>query len=478
MNMSSVSDSRIPGFREINGLWRSLAEHSEAMNVVQTSAMKTIMLALVLLVVGSLVLAENPVTTNESLNGEWQLTTIVLGIKSSDRLVMIQSGHQIKGSTYHDGEKVEFTASVDGRTVRWEFKLGNVQHSYVGTVGNQGMSGTVTMAGTDVNLDGNWTAQRMPQNNPASRRNLDFNPTEFHRVLSAEVPPVMKIWPGDTVHTKSVDAGGQDEKSVYRVAGGNPLTRPFYVEGAMPGDTVAITIKRLQLNRDWAMSDSGLVERALTADYASENKQNWAATRWHLDADNQIGTLENAPASLKSFSVKLRPMLGCVAVAPGPGDAPLSTQDSGDIGGNMDFSGVAQGTTVYLHVQQPGALVYLGDAHALQGEGELNGDALETSMDIEFSTDVLREKNIGSPRAENSDYLMAIGLSGSLDDAFRKATSELARWLQSDYKLSASEAAIVLGSSVEYTVSEVADRNVGAVAKIRKRALAALTPAK
>jgi amidase len=144
----------------------------------------------------------------------------------------------------------------------------------------------------------------------------------------------------------------------------------------------------------------------------------------------------------------------------------------------MDFSGVAEGTTVYLRVHQPGALVYLGDAHALQGDGELNGNALETSMDIEFTTDVLREKYIGTPRAQNSDYLMAIGLSGSLDDAFRKATSELASWLQSDYKLNASEASVVLGTSIEYTISEVADRNAGVVARIRKSSFVLLDPAK
>jgi amidase len=197
-----------------------------------------------------------------------------------------------------------------------------------------------------------------------------------------------------------------------------------------------------------------------------------------LDAEKQIATLENASDRLKRFSVPLRPMLGCVGVAPGPGDAPVSTRDSGYLGGNMDFNGIAEATTVFLRVHQPGALLYLGDAHALQGDGELNGNALETSMDIEFSVDVQREKYIGTPRAENGDYLMAIGLSGSLDDAFRIATSELAEWLQTDYNLNASEAAVVLGTSVEYNISEVADRNVGIVAKIRKNALLALSHAK
>jgi amidase len=440
--------------------------------------MKTILLVAVLLSVRISVLAQPNNSKDQPLSGEWQLTTTMLGIKDASRFVISQSGNQFQGDIYNEDDHIPLSGTSDGHDISFKFKVGKQEHSYVGTVNAEGMSGTFTMVGKEGTLSGNWTAQRMPQNKPASPRNLEFTPIEFHRVLSADVPPVMRIWPGDTVHTTSVDAGGQDEKSAFRVAGGNPLTGPFYVEGAMPGDTVAITIKHLRLNRDWAMSDSGLTERALTTDFASANQQDWKSTRWHLDSEKMVGTLEDAPANLKSFSVKLHPMLGCVGVAPGPGAAPLSTQDSGYIGGNMDFSGVAEGTTVYLRVHQPGALVYLGDAHALQGDGELNGNALETSMDIEFTTDVLHEKYIGTPRAQNSDYLMAIGLSGSLDDAFRKATSELASWLQSDYKLNASEAAVVLGTSIEYTISEVADRNAGVVARIRKSSLVLLDPAK
>jgi acetamidase/formamidase len=142
----------------------------------------------------------------------------------------------------------------------------------------------------------------------------------------------------------------------------------------------------------------------------------------------------------------------------------------------MDFNQIAEGTTLYLGVSQPGALLYVGDGHALQGDGELNGNALETSMDIEFSVEVLQKKNIDTPRVENADYLMAMALSGSLDSAFSRATSELANWLQSDYKLSSSDVAAVLGSSIQYNISEVADRNVGVVAKISKKALATLKP--
>jgi len=128
-------------------------------------------------------------------------------------------------------------------------------------------------------------------------------------------------------------------------------------------------------------------------------------------------------------------------------------------------------------VNQPGALLYVGDGHALQGDGELNGNALETSMDIVFTVDVQREKNIGTPRAENAEFLMTIGLQGSLDEAFRGATSGLASWLREDYALSDSDVASVLGTSIQYNIAEVADRNVGVVAKIPKRTLGLLKPA-
>jgi len=383
--------------------------------------------------------ARSQAPTIESLAGEWQLTTVEMGIPYSERLLLTDSGADISGSV--GGDK-----SIKGKRergdVRLEFKRGSEDYAYVGKVTKMGMSGSYSVNGQ---IAGAWSAKREPSDKPGSPRMLDFIPTQFYRQLSADVAPALRIWPGDTIRTKSVDAGGEDEKSVKRVEGGNPLTGPFYVEGAMPGDVLAIVIKRLRVNRDWAGSDSGLVDRATTTDYASENKREWKNTRWHLDAEKQIAVLENGPEHLRNFSVPIRPMLGCVAVAPSPWDSPVDTRDSGDLGGNMDFNEIREGSTVFLPVRQPGALLYLGDAHAVQGDGELNGNALETSMDIEFSVDVQRGKNIASPRVEDSEYLMAVGLSGSLDDAFRVATSELASWLRTEYNLSREEAAIVRG---------------------------------
>jgi amidase len=417
--------------------------------------------------------ARSQITSIASVTGEWELTSVEMGIPWSQRMLLTDSGGNVEGTV--TGHRV-VKGTVKQGEVRLEFSKAGESKPYAvfnGKISDSGMSGTY---GDNGKVDGTWSAKRPPTDKPASPRTLDFKPTQFYRELSGNVAPVLHVWPGDTVRTKSVDAGGEDETSVQRIQGGNPLTGPFYVEGAMPGDVLAITIKKLRINRDWARSDSGLVDRAVTADYVSGAKRNWKSVRWRLDAEKQTASPEDGLDHLKNFSIAMHPMLGCVAVAPNPWDGPLNTRDSGDVGGNMDFNEIAEGSTVLLGVQQPGALLFLGDAHAVQGDGELNGNALETSMDIEFSVEVRRDKEIGTPRVENSEYLMAIGLSGSLDDAFRVATSELASWLQDDYHLTRDETAIVLGSSVEYNIAEVADRNVDVVAKIRKSSLASLSP--
>jgi amidase len=125
-------------------------------------------------------------------------------------------------------------------------------------------------------------------------------------------------------------------------------------------------------------------------------------------------------------------------------------------------------------VNVPGALLYFGDGHALQGDGELNGNALETSMDVEVTVDVLPAKRVPGPRVESATHLMAMGLDGSLDGAFKSATENMASWLVDSYQLTPSEVAEVLGTLAEYKVSEVADRNAGVVLKLNKDRLRGL----
>jgi acetamidase/formamidase len=273
-----------------------------------------------------------------------------------------------------------------------------------------------------------------------------------------------------------VDSGGVDDKGITRALFGNPQTGPFYVGTAVVGDTLAIRIKRLRLNRDYADSLDDIVGRARGTGLAARAGSLGKPVRWKLDLQRGTASPENATSRLKGFTVPLRPMLGGLAVAPGFGSAPVSTGDTGRFGGNMDFNEVIEGNTVYLPVQQPGALLYLGDAHAAQGDGETSQFALETSMDVEFSVDLLPRRSIATPRVESSTHIMALGQAGSLDDALRAATGGLTQWLEQDYGLTLSECGQVLGSSVQYVVANLAGRNVGVAAKLEKKRLAGLAP--
>jgi acetamidase/formamidase len=305
------------------------------------------------------------------------------------------------------------------------------------------------------------------------------HPTEFFRVVSTTPRPLAHLWSGDTVHTETVDAGGTDSSGKRRSPGGNPLSGPFYIENSLPSDVLVIHLLRVRTNRAWAVSGASIAFVAIDPGYVQGAKDSDdSSATWTIDAAAGVARLKTPSAKLKNYAVPLRPMLGSIAVAPGAiGRAEVrSTGAPGRFGGNMDYNRLGEGTTVYLQVAQPGAYFYLGDGHAAQGDGELTGDALETSMDVEFSVELIRGKNIGQPRAEDSAFLMASGIGGSLDQAFRTATTRLAQWLEQDYKLSRSEVALIMGTGVQYDIGEVVDGDVHVVARFPKRLLSGISP--
>jgi acetamidase/formamidase len=319
-----------------------------------------------------------------------------------------------------------------------------------------------------------WVARRVPPPSTEKPQTRTFEPTTFHRYFSGTLPPALHINPGDTVRTKTVDAGGRDASGTQRSNGGNPETGPFYVESAMPGDTLVIKFNRIRLNRDTAESGSRITSDVLGAGYIHDAKyDDKFDSGWKLDREGGTAMLAKPSEHLKNYRVKLQPMLGCVAVAP-PDKQTFRSGWLGSYGGNMDYNGLREGITLYLPVYQEGALLFVGDGHAAQGDGELTGDALETSMDVEFTVDVIHGRSTGGPRAENDEYLMAMGIANSLPDAMRQATTQLARWLERDYHLTPNESAIVLGSAIRYDIAELVDPQVNIVAKISKAALSGL----
>ena len=413
-----------------------------------------------------------------SLTGRWVFSADYYGTTINHKLELQQQGDKLTGEL--GGDKLEGVRN--GNSLHFLAKnLNGGWEDVNATIQGGTMTGTAVFADDDPahhQTKHSFTATLVPPRRAGSPQHHEFVPATFYRQFSPFNQPVLRIWPGDSVHTTTVDAGGADAKGVTRVLGGNPETGPFYVESAAPGDTLVVHFTRIRLNRDYAVSDDALVERALNSSTAAKTKDLDKDVRWHLDLQRGVATSERPGDHLKQYSVPLRPMLGCVATAPGPAQAPPPTGDSGAWGGNMDFNEIVEGTTVYLPVIAPGALLYIGDGHAAQGDGELNGNALETSMDVEFSVDVIPGKSIFSPRIESPTHIITMGLSGGLDDAFRRATQDMFTWLTDTYGLTPSEVAQILGTSAEYRVSEVADRNAGIVLMIKKERLQSLQPAR
>lgn len=408
------------------------------------------------------------------VNGSWLISADVFGTTVYLRMKLNQDSARLSGT--YTGDKLT-AGTVNGRTIHLLAASDNGTTSEVNATVKDGIITGSTVEidpGQGSSIKYTFTATRVKTVKHGASRRHEFTPTVYYRQFSPRNKPVLTIAPGDIVHTTTVDAEGADEKGIKRVLGGNPQTGPFYIEGAEPGDTLVVHILKLRLNRDYAVSDDAIVERAMNSELALMMKDGGKTIRWHIDAVKGVAYPESAGPNLANYTVPLKPMLGCIATAVGPEQAPPSTGDSGGWGGNMDFTEIGEGATVYLPVANPGALLYLGDAHAQQGDGELNGSALETSMDVEFSVDVIPGARLAGRLVETPTHIITMGLSASLDDALKAATNGMARWLNKEYKLTPSETAQVLGTAAEYKISEVADRNSGVVLKIDKKRLTGL----
>lgn len=402
---------------------------------------------------------------------QWLLTADLWGNPVYGTLTLTSNGDNLSGDI--DGDKLSGHRQGTSLTFESTDVNGAVYH-YEGKMQDNTIEGIADFPDTNhpnVRVKHAFSARKIATRPEGQPRRYEFIPTNYSNLFDPHRTPVLTIWPGDTVQTKTIDSGGVDEHGVTKALFGNPQTGPFFIATAAPGDTLVIRINRLRLNRDYADSLDAIVGRALGARFATQADELGKPVRWKLDRERGMASLETPTEHLKDYTIKVRPMLGGLAVAPGFGSAPVSTGDTGRFGGNMDFNEVVEGNIVYLPVQQPGALLYLGDAHALQGDGETSQYALETSMDVEFTVDVIKAKSIAMPRVESPDQIMVLGQAGSLDEALRSATTGLIQWLQQDYGLTLPECAILLGSAAHYSVPNLAGRSVGVALKLDKSLL-------
>jgi amidase len=293
-------------------------------------------------------------------------------------------------------------------------------------------------------------------------------PERFYNTFSFAHPPALRIKPGDRVVTKTIDAGGTDWNDKLVASGPNPQTGPFFVEGAEPGDMLVVRVEKIETNRATAFSSSLLAPYAV--DPTSINarvERDYRRATWRIDKTRGVARLDATDITSIPIELPLRPMLGCLGVAP-PRKEAIATGTPGEFGGNMDYAGLTAGVTVMLPVSEPGALLFLGDGHARQGEGEVVGTGLETSMDVEFSVDLVKKKTIRWPRLENDTYIMVLGSARPLLQALQHATTEMNRWLISDYGFNERGAASLMGQALEYEIANVVDPNFTVVAKLRK----------
>jgi acetamidase/formamidase len=308
---------------------------------------------------------------------------------------------------------------------------------------------------------------------PAKPRDIHYEPTSFYSYYSAANKPELTIFPGDVVHTWTADANGVDAKGIHH-RGGDSNIGPIYIEGALPGDTIALHLLKVRTNRSTATQSSHLNAHAATTAYLVGAQYDPAVDgQWTLMRDKGIAVPTHPSAHMKNYSVPLKPMLGCISVAP-QGDTQFRGGDLGPFGGNMDYNDNAEGTTIYFPVFHPGALLGMGDGHAAMGDGEVVGSGLETSMDVDFSVDVIKGDSSGQVRAETKDYLIAFGVTGSVPQSIQDATSQLATWIKKKYDLSDSEVAILFASELKYDVTELVDSRYNVAAKVPKSVLAGM----
>jgi amidase len=293
-----------------------------------------------------------------------------------------------------------------------------------------------------------------------------FTPACFHNTLGPH-EPVLRVADGDTVVTQTVDALGADWRGEQVAVKPNPQTGPLYVEGAGPGDTLAVHLENLVPIRDWGFTSNILAPDVVEARFARElPAREWI--RWHIDVERGAVSQTTHAGALGALTLPLQPMVGCFGVAPAGGQA-ISTATSGPHGGNMDYRGFRAGVTAYFPVSVPGALFFIGDGHAVQGDGEIVGTGVETAFEMRFTLRVIKGNSAGWPRGEDAGAIFTIGNARPLDLALQIATTEMVRWLHNDYALDLHAASLLLGQCVRYDIGNVYDPAYTVACRLEKQ---------
>jgi acetamidase/formamidase len=249
--------------------------------------------------------------------------------------------------------------------------------------------------------------------------------------------PVARVLPGEIFEVDSddafsgrVDSVASRPREVAPFPRVNPLSGPVAIEGAQPGDLLAVHVADVAPTRDWGVSTMSPNFGALSGTKHSPNLQPDTGERvWIWTLERTTATARSEAADGIRLEVPFRPFLGTLAVAPAHGEVRTSTVPDA-LGGNLDSPLVRPGATVYLQVNEPGGLVHVGDGHYAQGDGEFCGTAVEGAVRSTMVAEVLPDDGLGDwPRIETDEELIVVGVGRPLEDAFRVAVHSLTRWV-------------------------------------------------
>lgn len=320
-----------------------------------------------------------------------------------------------------------------------------------------------------------WMAQAQSQ--PRTHE-LPLKPETIHwGYYDAKLAPALRVAPGDRVRVETMVAGGLqrlrlagvseaeipesmkavEQRVTERGPGPHPMSGPIFIDGAEPGDTLEIRIAAIDFLHPYGVNAFSPGGGVLPDEFP------YAALkllRWQPGADR----VEFAPGIV----LPLAPFFGSIGVAPPPLVGRISSRPPGWYGGNLDNKDLVAGSVLYLPVHVPGALLSIGDGHARQGDGEVTGTALETSLRGTFELRLQKGQRLKWPRAETPTHYIAMGLHEDLDEATRLAVREMVEFLVAVKKLSRDDAYMLCSLAADLRVTQAVDATKGVHAMLPK----------
>jgi amidase len=291
--------------------------------------------------------------------------------------------------------------------------------------------------------------------------------------------PVLTIAPGTVLESWTEDCydgcvrnAAEVPSKIVPAGHDNPQTGPFFIWGAEAGDILAVHILGLEPARDHGISSSFPFFGALTpTDYTAMLNEALPEKVWWYEVDKAKGTVRfKALKGRQAADIPMRPFLGCLAVAPARGEVRWTVTPEA-YGGNLDCPEVRTGNTVYLPVSVPGALLYFGDGHLVQGDGEIISTAVEAALNVRLKVDLIKGRRLAWPRIESDEFLMTAGSYRPLEDAFRIAHKEMVDWLVQDFGFDMMDAYQLLSQVGRADIAQVVDPNYTVLAKFPKKFL-------